>query len=1109
MAVTNDIKFEQIVAQLIADKIAFEQMTQKILPDNPSEKGFSAKQIKETNYKPDIKLYDLIVETNQEANNLNELFKDAQEDIEAIEAADTISDSKIETLESKVSQIEASLVTYSQKITALETNFSTLSNSLNAEITRAKDEEERIEDKFDSSVSTINTTLSNSIKSVSYNSQTGTYIFTHNNGTTTTIDTNAEKLGLKLSYDSENEQLVFESTDGTKAYIPLTQITNSIQKVELTADTINSGNIIIKVTGGEDNATTTSMSVASYELATGIQTALNSLTLRVSQNETDISSLENNLEELENKSVLDSDLVADKSDRIKQINGKNIYASEANKATNDSSGRNIVDTYQTKSEATSQHNDLQNQIDANEDAIGTETANRQADVKSLNSAIQNHFVGNPADYDPDSAVKLKSIKVNGVIYDGLQGEKGDKGDTGKTGSAAGFGNPIIQVTGLGEGVAPTAEVNASGLDTAKVFTFKFGIPKGDAGEKGDTGAAGPKGDKGDTGAQGIQGNGYYRASTSLTTSSTTVDRSLIQPSGKDLLLSDTIVDNNGLVFAVTAPFSENSGNVSIAYRGSIKGAKGDQGIQGPKGDTGETGATGPKGETGAQGTAANIVDSVLVNSANIGNVGTPTLTASFTGEQTARQLNLTVANLKGEKGDKGDKGDTGSQGPKGDKGEQGAGLTILGSVSNEEELASQFPSGSQGQCVLVNGYLYVWDITTSEWNNTNQQIVGPQGPKGDDGKSVNSIVKTSTSGLIDTYTITYSDNSTSTFTVTNGAKGDKGDEGNGIASAIVTYQVSNGGTNIPTGEWLSTIPQTSAGQYLWTKTTLNFTDGTSKEFYSVSRNGNDGAKGETGQTGLQGPQGEKGEAGSNGADGVGIQSIAFQSTSGLVDTYKITLTNGNTYTFDVTNGAKGDDGETPTIAVGTVSTGASGTNVAITDSGTGNNHILNFTIPRGATGPQGEQGPQGETGPQGPAGQNGQQGIQGPQGEKGDKGDTGATGAQGANGYTFTPAVSTDGVLSWTNNGNLTNPNPVSIKGPKGDTGSQGPQGEKGDKGDTGEQGPQGIQGPQGPTGPAGANGEAGNLGSVPTITESEFNNPTSSSPRFAIYNGELYFLSD
>lgn len=49
--------------------------------------------------------------------------------------------------------------------------------------------------------------------------------------------------------------------------------------------------------------------------------------------------------------------------------------------------------------------------------------------------------------------------------------------------------------------------------------------------------------------------------------------------------------------------------------------------------------------------------------------------------------------------------------------------------------------------------------------------------KGQEGQSIKKIQKTSTSGLADTYTITLTDGATSTFTVTNGEKGDKGDPG--------------------------------------------------------------------------------------------------------------------------------------------------------------------------------------------------------------------------------------------------------------------------------------------------------------------------------------------
>ena len=54
----------------------------------------------------------------------------------------------------------------------------------------------------------------------------------------------------------------------------------------------------------------------------------------------------------------------------------------------------------------------------------------------------------------------------------------------------------------------------------------------------------------------------------------------------------------------------------------------------------------------------------------------------------------------------------------------------------------------------------------------------------------------------------------------------------------------------------------------------------------------------------------KGDTGSTGATGNGIASIEKTSTSGLVDTYTITYTNGNSTTFPVTNGEDGQDGAT-------------------------------------------------------------------------------------------------------------------------------------------------------------------------------------------------------
>lgn len=92
-------------------------------------------------------------------------------------------------------------------------------------------------------------------------------------------------------------------------------------------------------------------------------------------------------------------------------------------------------------------------------------------------------------------------------------------------------------------------------------------------------------------------------------------------------------------------------------------------------------------------------------------------------------------------------------------------------------------------------------------------------------------------------------------------------------------------------------------------------------------------------------------------------------------------------------------------------------------------------------------------------------------------------------GATFVPSVSNEGVISWTNDGNLDNPIPVNIRGPQGPvgaTGLQGPQGVQGEKGDPGKDGINGRDGADGingkdgatgPQGPAGAPGKDGKDG--------------------------------
>lgn len=52
-----------------------------------------------------------------------------------------------------------------------------------------------------------------------------------------------------------------------------------------------------------------------------------------------------------------------------------------------------------------------------------------------------------------------------------------KGDTGATGAAAGINSATATVTELGRNDTPTVTASVSGQDTAKDFSFAFGLPK--------------------------------------------------------------------------------------------------------------------------------------------------------------------------------------------------------------------------------------------------------------------------------------------------------------------------------------------------------------------------------------------------------------------------------------------------------------------------------------------------------------------------------------------------------------------------------------------------------------------------------------------------------
>lgn len=121
---------------------------------------------------------------------------------------------------------------------------------------------------------------------------------------------------------------------------------------------------------------------------------------------------------------------------------------------------------------------------------------------------------------------------------------------------------------------------------------------------------------------------------------------------------------------------------------------------------------------------------------------------------------------------------------------------------------------------------------------------GAKGDKGTDGRAITSVAKISTSGLVDTYKISFSDNTSTNFTVTNGSS-------------------------------IKSIAKTATSGLTDTYT-VTLTDGTTSTF--------------------------------NVKNGNGIASITLQSgthAAGTTDTYKITFDNGEFTTFSVYNGMNG------------------------------------------------------------------------------------------------------------------------------------------------------------------------------------------------------------
>ena len=124
-----------------------------------------------------------------------------------------------------------------------------------------------------------------------------------------------------------------------------------------------------------------------------------------------------------------------------------------------------------------------------------------------------------------------------------------------------------------------------------------------------------------------------------------------------------------------------------------------------------------------------------------------------------------------------------------------------------------------------------------------------------DGKSLQpTITITATSALTKSGTITIpividgDITINKTFSYSIAFKGATGQNGTSVtvSSTSVTYQTGTSGTTKPTGAWSTTVPNVPNGQFLWTKTVVQYSDGKSTEAYSVSYKGTNGTNGSNG-----------------------------------------------------------------------------------------------------------------------------------------------------------------------------------------------------------------------------------------------------------------------
>lgn len=306
-------------------------------------------------------------------------------------------------------------------------------------------------------------------------------------------------------------------------------------------------------------------------------------------------------------------------------------------------------------------------------------------------------------------------------------ENGGGGGGGGTGTPAGFGTPTAEAESLEAGAEATASVTAEGPDTAKIFHFNFGIPKGEKGERGDTG---PQGEKGDTGAQGVQGEpgaagaqgakGDTGAAAGFGTPTATATQ--LESTEQPTVQVSASGDDTAKVFAFTF--------------GIPKGEKGDTGAQGEQGEQGiqgEQGEPGAKGDPGTDGVSAGF-GTPTATATPLDAGSQPTVSVQATGGDTAKVFAFSFGIPKGEKGEKGDigeQGPAGQIGPAGADGADGVTPTITATATVDSTMGT--PAVQVTKSGTDETPSFQFSFTGLKGETGAQGIQGPQGPQGEQG----------------------------------------------------------------------------------------------------------------------------------------------------------------------------------------------------------------------------------------------------------------------------------------------------------------------------------------------------------------------------------------